>query len=146
MATMLILRGISGHFAGKDYPRGALDEPSAVAYAERNGFKGEVLDVSGETGLFSKQTRAALEAVRNDHGIRALYGFSGGGYNLRHILSRMSDDERERIELVVVLGAPNNPESWYAGPWELVYRDDPPEGHMAGPKALLDEMEPPWAA
>jgi hypothetical protein len=28
---MLILRGIAGHFAGRDWPKGALGEPSALA-------------------------------------------------------------------------------------------------------------------
>ena len=50
LPTMLILRGIAGHFAGRDWPRGALDEPPALEYARRRGYVGEVLDVDGATG------------------------------------------------------------------------------------------------
>src|SRR6516162_4619844 len=49
--VMLILRGISGDFAlngvMRHWPNGALDEPSAVEYARRRRFVGQ-LDVSGE--------------------------------------------------------------------------------------------------
>ena len=38
--TMLILRGIAGHFGGKEYPHGALDEPAALEYAKRRGYVG----------------------------------------------------------------------------------------------------------
>jgi lysozyme family protein len=136
---MLILRGIAGHFAGRDWPRGALDEPSALAYAQRTGYIGKVLDVPGATGVDSPQVRMALVELRNDPSIAALYGFSGGGYNVRHILSALTPDERKRIRKVVVLGAPNNPPSLYRGQWQLVYRTDPPGGHMDGPRALLAE-------
>ena len=73
----------------------------------------------------------ALQAIRSDHSIQAIYGFSGGGYNARHVLDLLTDDEKERIRLVVVLGAPGNAPGVYHGPWELVYRLDP--GHMDGP-------------
>jgi len=45
--------------------------------------------------------------------------------------------ERARLRLVVVLGAPKNPPNLYKGSWDLVYRTDPPGGHMDGPRALL---------
>ena len=35
LPTMLILRGIAGHFAGRNWPRGALDEAPALEYARR---------------------------------------------------------------------------------------------------------------
>ena len=142
LPTMLILRGIAGHFAGRDWPRGALDEPSAVQYARRRGYVGEVLDVDGATGPKSRQVRMCLEAIRARDDITALYGFSGGGYNVRRVLAALTADERRRIKLIVVLGAPRNPPELYSnGSWELVYRRDPPAGHMAGPKALLAELE-----
>jgi hypothetical protein len=137
LPTMLVLRGIAGNFDGKDYPRGALDEPAALEYARRRGYVGQVLDVSGEAYDGSPQVRQALEAFRADTSISALYGFSGGGYNVCHILSALSKDELRRIKLVVVLGAPNNPARMYEGAWELVYRLDP--GHMDGPRVLLAE-------
>lgn len=139
MSTMLILRGIAGHFAGRDWPDGALDEPAALEYARRRRYTGKVLDVSGETGPNSRQTRMALDAIKADPTITALYGFSGGGYNLRHILDRLPDSVKARLTLVVVLGAPKADRSLFAGPWELVYRNDPPGGHMDGPAALLRE-------
>ena len=135
--TMLILRGIAGHYAGRDWPHGALDEPSALFYAWSQGYAGNVLNVPGATGPHSAQTVMALSAFRRDPSVAALYGFSGGGYNVRHILNALTPTEKSRLELVVVLGAPKSPESWYRGTWKLVYRLDPPGGHMDGPRALL---------
>jgi hypothetical protein len=134
---MLILRGIAGHYAGRDWPRGALDEPSALEYARRRGYVGRVLDVAGTAGPKSQQTQMALAEFRNDGTVAALYGFSGGGYNVLHIISALTDDERARLRLVVVLGAPGNKRAVYRGHWELVYRLDPHGDHMAGPRALL---------
>lgn len=134
MKTMLILRGINS----------LLDEKSAREYARRRGYCGEVLNVSGETGPTSNQTLSATAMIRTRGDIKALYGFSGGGYNARHILNKLSQRERDQIDLVVVVGAPNNSENLYTeGPWELVYRKDPPSGkHMDGPKELLAELGP----
>jgi len=137
-ATMLILRGIAGHFAGKTYPHGALDEPAALDYAKRRGYLGRVLDVSGEVYKDSPQVVEALAAIRRDQSISALYGFSGGGYNAAYILDDLTVAERDRIKLVIVLGAPKNSPDLYKGPWELVYRSDP--SHMSGPRALLGEL------
>jgi hypothetical protein len=142
LPTMLILRGIAGYFDGKDFPRGALDEPSALAYARARGYRGEVLDVAGATGAASPQVRRCLERMRGGDDVVALYGFSGGGYNIRHVVAALGLHERARLRLLVVLGAPNNPPSLYRGPWELIYRTDPPAGHMAAPKALLAELPP----
>jgi uncharacterized protein (TIGR02594 family) len=138
--TMLILRGIAGHYAGRDWPRGALDEPPALEYASRRGYKGRVLDVAGATGAHSPQTRMAVDEFRRDNTVTALYGFSGGGYNVLHFIHALTSAERERLRLVVVLGAPKNPEHLYKGSWELVYRRDPAGGHMAGPRALLETL------
>ena len=66
-ATMLILRGIAGHFAGQTYPHGALDEPAALDYARRRGYLGRVLDVSGEAsqkGRFLRETRRSRQRAR----------------------------------------------------------------------------------
>ncbi len=127
---MLILLGIAGHFAGRDWPRGALDEPSALAYAQRTGAK-------------SKRTLLALREFRQDQSVQAFYGFSGDGYNVRHIIKALTADEKTRVRKLVVLGAPKNPPSLYAGPWESVYRLDPPTGHMDGPRVLLAELPAP---
>jgi len=141
MDIMLILRGIAGNYDGRSWPRGALYEQPALEYARRRGYSGKVLDVAGATGEKSEQTTMALKEIRDDSDVAALYGFSGGGYNVRHILDALNDEERKRIRLVVVLGAPKNPPRLYrTGHWELVYRLDPPAGHMAGPAALLAEL------
>jgi peptidoglycan hydrolase-like protein with peptidoglycan-binding domain len=149
--VMLILRGVAGNFHGKYgnfdtkyWPNGALDEPSALEYAKRRNYAGHVLDISGEAYANSPQTRMALQAIRTDNSIEAIYGFSGGGYNVRHVLDSLTDDEKQRIRLVVVLGAPGNAPNTYHGPWELVYRDDP--NHMDGPRALLGALVESQAA
>jgi hypothetical protein len=138
---MLILRGIAGHYSGRDWPRGALDEPPALEYASRRGYIGQVLDVAGATGKHSAQTKMALAQFHRDPSVAALYGFSGGGYNVYHIIKALPHDELSRLKLIVVLGAPKAPANLYKGPWELVYRTDPPGGHMDGPRALLASLQ-----
>jgi hypothetical protein len=54
--VMLILRGI----ANAENPRGQLDDESALAYAGRLGFNGEVLDIAGDTYSGSPQSRVWL--------------------------------------------------------------------------------------
>jgi hypothetical protein len=93
--------------------------------------------VAGATGPNSPQTQMALAEFHRDPSVTALYGFSGGGYNVLHIINALAPAERTRLRLVVVLGAPKNSPNLYKGPWELVYRLDPPGGHMDGPRALL---------
>lgn len=132
MPVMLILRGVNN----------LLHEKPALEYARRRGYTGRVLQASGEAYADAPQVRAAIRAIEADPAITALYGFSGGGYNARHILDDMTSVQRGRFKLVVILGAPNNGRRLYAGPWELVYRNDPPGGHMAGPDALLAELGP----
>ena len=148
MPTMLILRGKAGHYDGKDWPRGALDEPSALEYARRRGYTGQVLDIAGVAAEGSAQTKLALSEFRKDSSVTAIYGFSAGGYNVKHFLDELSGPELRRLDLVVVLGAPGNKADKYdshkyQANWELVYRVDPiPEGHMAGPRKLLEELGP----
>jgi hypothetical protein len=139
---MIIMRGIAGHYAlpgekARDWPRGALDERAALEFAALRGYDPKVLDVAGWTGAHQKQTMMALEEIRRDDDVFALYGFSGGGYNTYHIIHALKQKERDRLALVVVLGAPKTGKGSYMGPWELIYRLDPPGGHMAGPRALL---------
>jgi hypothetical protein len=127
---MLILRGI----------KNLLDEPPAIEYARERGYLGIVLDASGEAYPGSPQVVMALQAFRSDPDVEALYGFSGSGYNVRHVLASLTPQEKARIKLVIVVGSPENPPSLYEGPWELVYRLDPPAGHMMGPNSLLAEL------
>jgi hypothetical protein len=131
--VMLILRGI----ANAEKPRGQLDDESAVEYARRLGYQGEVLDVAGGS---SEQVSMALERIRGDDKVTAIYGFSGGGYNAKRIWSELSDDERERIGKVVVIGSPGVGKADFPGSADVVIKQDPPAGHMAGPKALLESL------
>src|SRR4029077_1061471 len=144
--TMLILRGITNLKVWPKYPKGALDAPPALEYARKRGYVGRVLDVSGETGDRSPQTRRALHEFLSDSTITALYGFSGGGYNVYHILNRLKEEQRRLLELVVVIGVESNKLSAHAlnsnrynAHGELVYRNDPPPPltHIDGPRALL---------
>jgi hypothetical protein len=146
---MLILRGITNLKVWPKYPKGALDEPPALQYASHRGYVGRVLDVSGETGDNSPQTRMALHEFLSDSTITALYGFSGGGYNTYHILKRLTGEQRDRLELVVVLGVESSKLSAHAlnssafnAHWELVYRNDPPAPltHIDGPRVLLSGL------
>lgn len=120
---MLILKGNSDT-SGTKYPddkgnmikwqNGALHEKAAVAYAACRGRDGEVLPVSGDPlkdGDRDKnaQTQQALGKLQDpDHGddYDAIYGFSGGGYDVLHILRQLKPEELKRIKIVVVLGAP----------------------------------------
>jgi hypothetical protein len=131
--VMLILRGVAN--SGK--PHGQLDDQAALEYASRLGFRGEVLDVAGTTGSDSPQVRMAVERIRDDTRITAIYGFSGGGYNARQIWHGLSAAERDRIRKVVVIGSPGVSRSDFAGSSDVVIKPDPPEGHMSGPKVLL---------
>jgi hypothetical protein len=135
--VMLILRGI----ASPDSPRGQLDDASAVEYARRLGFRGEVLDVAGETGRGSEQVRLALARIRQDDRIRAIYGFSGGGYNARTIWQQLDASERDRLHKIVVVGSPGVARGEFPGASDVVIKSDPPEGHMAGPRVLLESLK-----
>jgi hypothetical protein len=135
---MLILRGI----ANEENPRGQLDDESALEYARRLGFEGEVLDVAGNVGAKSPQVGMALERIRNDETVTAIYGFSGGGYNARLIWKELTAAERERIRKVVVIGSPQVAKADFPAKSDILIRADPPEGHMAGPSVLLESVNP----
>lgn len=133
--VMLILRGV----ANAQNPRGQLDDRSALQYAERLGYRGDVLDVAGNTNA---QVRLALDRIRHHKEVTAIYGFSGGGYNTRRIWSELNAEERQRIEKIVVIGSPGVDEDDFPGSKDVVIQPDPPAGHMAGPKALLESLDP----
>jgi hypothetical protein len=123
---MLILRGNSAD-AGKypdeqgntnvAWPQGALHVWAASEFARRNDYEPVVLDIPGQPqSETSPQAAEALKRFLNDTSVKAFYGFSGGGYNLRHILTSLAKNHPEtleRIEMVVVLGAPKQPPSAY---------------------------------
>ncbi len=129
--------------------KGALHEQAAVEFARRKGYQGIVLDISGDPGSgknrsTSPQTLLALTTLEADDSMTGLYGFSGGGYNVWWILRALDPKARSRLTMVVVLGAPDRPSVEYearnfGAAWELVYKKDPPKGHMFGPEQLLQE-------
>jgi hypothetical protein len=147
LPAMLILPGIKrvGMLYDED---GLLDRLSASRYAQRVGYRPEVMDVSGESGYCSAQVMVAWNKFRSNQNIKGLYGFSGGGYNVRHLLDRLTRAEKDRLELVIIVGAPApdgvSEVAWrtcFTGPWTLIYRLDPPNGHMEGPRQLLGSCE-----
>lgn len=131
---MLILRGV----ASAEKPRGQLDDKSALEYARRIGYRGEVLDVAGNAGT---QVSMAIERIRHDKHVAAIYGFSGGGYNTRRIWNELKPHERRRIRKIVVVGSPGVAKKDFAGSMDVVIKEDPPGGHMAGPKTLLESLD-----
>ena len=162
---MLILRGNSapeGEYPDEEgkniaWPNGALHVRAASEYARRKGYEPIVLDVAGQPqSQHSPQAKAALKKFFEDKEITAFYGFSGGGYNLRHILDYLvshQPDSLHRIDLIVVLGAPLQPKieyelskynslakrkvhpaKWEPAKWEVVYRKNPPRSAL--PKGL----------
>jgi hypothetical protein len=135
--VMLILRGI----ANAENPRGQLDDEAALAYAGRLGFKGDVLDIADDTHAGSPQVEKALERIRADPAIAAIYGFSRGGYNARVIWKQLEPPHRERIRKIVVIGSPGVAKSDFPGSAEVLIKVDPPEGHMAGPRRLLESLD-----
>lgn len=156
---MLILRGNSataGSYPDERgnaiaWPTGALHESAASEYARRSGYEPVVLDKPGNPqGEKSPQAIAALKMFLEDQAVTAFYGFSGGGYNLRHILEYLASHNPEalhRIDLVVVLGAPKQPKSayeafiynmlarrkvskWEPAKWDVVYKTNPPKSAL----------------
>ena len=134
--VMLILRGI----ANAEHPRGQLDDDAAREYARRLGYRGEVLDVAGDAD--GPQAKAAIDRIHHDSSVTAIYGFSGGGYNARRIWSQLNAVERHRIDRVIVIGSPGVSKSDFPGSADVLIKQDPPAGHMAGPRALLDSLDP----
>jgi hypothetical protein len=169
MRTMLILRGNSGSYENEEgkkhnYTKGALHEQPAKDLAARRAMKAQVLDISGDakppeagapagkdgkkhgTRYDSPQTLEALRVFRADDSIKGFYGFSGGGYNLWWILSKLTPAERGRVKVVVVVGVDNDRPKWDydasnfpGGNWELIYRPNHPDNHMFEPEKLLME-------
>ncbi len=171
---MLILRGNAakaGNYPDEQgktiaWPMGALHVWAASEYARRSGYEPMVLDVAGNPqSQHSPQTEAAVKAFREnkDQALIGFYGFSGGGYNLKHILDRLAANEPlslHRIDRIVVLGAPNKQGGgklyeaglynevgrkaaarirgdhapWEPADWDVFFRTNPDQSQM--PKGL----------
>ena len=172
---MLILRGNSagpGKYPDEKgetpaWPLGALHVAAATEFARRLGWEPIVLDVPGQPqSQTSPQAAKALQIFLDDPGraLTAFYGFSGGGYNLWHILHYLAEnnpDPLHRIRLVVVLGAPKRDKSeydpfiyntiatrtlakrkleWRPARWEVVYKTNPSQKDL--PKNLPEDTDP----
>jgi hypothetical protein len=153
---MLILRGNSagpGSYPDETgntkvaWPIGALHVNAARDYARKRGYEPVVLDKPGQPqSQHSPQATAAIRAFLDDESVAAFYGFSGGGYNLKHVLDYLTAQKPttlHRIALVVVIGSPSpqgksvfNPAHFNAvairrtkhlepADWEVVYRTNP---------------------
>jgi hypothetical protein len=133
--VMLILRGI----ANAENRRGQLDDEAAREYAHLLGYRGEVLDVAGDAN--GPQAKIALNRIHHDDKVTAIYGFSGGGYNARRVWRQLNAEERQRIGKVVVIGSPGVSKADFPGSADVLIKRDPPDGHMAGPRALLDSLD-----
>jgi hypothetical protein len=164
---MLILRGNAAD-AGGGYPDeqgkniawpiGALHVQAASDFAKRLGYDAVVLPVSGRPqSQHSPQAKAALKAFHEDQAVTAFYGFSGGGYNVKHVLDYLVLNEPQslhRIDRVVVVGAPidhkkkafeassynadakkkSKDKEWKDLDWDVVYRENPKPWQL--PKGL----------
>jgi hypothetical protein len=94
------------------WPDGALHEKAARAFARKLGYADVVIEAAGlPQGPDSKQATKALDEFHKDKDVTiGFYGFSGGGYNVWHILKLLAATEPQslrRIDRVVVIGAPN---------------------------------------
>lgn len=167
MPKMLILRGNdakAGTFPDEQgnkiaWPNGALHEKAATDYAARLGYQGVVIDAAGRPqSQHSPQSTKALKAFHDDDSVTAFYGFSGGGYNLKHILDYLTHNEPQslhRIDRIVVIGSPNKQggkkiyepayfnhtakvkakdKAWTDLKWEVVFRENPDPSQL--PKGL----------
>src|ERR1700729_2546848 len=126
--VMLILRGI----ANAENPRGQLDDEAALTYAGRLRFKGEVLDIAGDNYAGNPQVEKALERIRKDRAIAAIYGFSGGGYNVRFIWKQLEPPHQGRIRKIVVIGSPGVAKGDFPGSAEVLIMDGRPPGRAYG--------------
>jgi hypothetical protein len=132
---MLILRGI----ANAENPRGQLDDQAALAYAGRLKFKGEVLDIAGNNYAGNPQVEKALERIRSDRAIAAIYGFSGG-YKVRLIWKQLEPSHQGRIRKIVVIGSPGVTKSDFSGAAEVLIKADPPEGIWPAQEDFLNRL------
>lgn len=127
--TMLFLHGMQSRY-GNVKPSQV--ETYAQIYATKRGYKFEAIPISGDNTL--AQRKAAIARIQKG-GISALYGFSAGGYNIKHVLNGLSPKDRETIKDVTILGSPG--ERPIKGITTHII-GNPPQGHMQGPRVLSE--------
>jgi hypothetical protein len=131
---MIILRGNSDPKGEQEYPDefgkpaswpiGALHKQAAEDYARKRDYEPVTLPLEGQQSRYKgKQVQEFLKqfagitlgqksyeinmGLMPDSDIHALYGFSGGAYNVYWILNYLAEnrpDDLQRINLVVVIG------------------------------------------
>jgi len=157
--VMLIMRGNSaGAGVYEDekgntpaWPKGAMHEEPAKEYARLLRYNPKVLDVTGSSNHGDRDTSEgtvmALECFRQFQSVAGFYGFSGGGYNMKHILDNMTETERRRVKWVAVVGVDADaPPSIFdrskfaGGGWQLDYLPNSGK-HMFLPEKFLERAE-----
>lgn len=128
--TMLFLHGMQSRY-GNVTPQKI--EEYAKIYAEKRGYQFEAIPVSGD--YTTKQRQQTVERIKKGD-VSALYGFSAGGYNIKHIMSLLSPELKAKIKDITILGSPG--ERPIKDISTHIYRD-PPQGHMQGPKMLAEK-------
>jgi hypothetical protein len=141
-----------------------LHEKAAIDFAKKLDYVDVVIDEPGlPQGPKSPQATAALTEFHKDQAIVGFYGFSGGGYNVWHILKSLAAEEPQslhRIDRLVVLGAPNGiggkaiyKPAYYSArvaekakgkdwklEWDLIFRLNPDPSQL--PKGLPSGIDP----
>jgi hypothetical protein len=106
---MVILRGNSspaGTYPDEKgekiaWPSGASHAEAAREFARRLRYIPDLLEIPGEEqSEHSRQAKAALKKFLGDEDYTAFYGFSGGGYNLRHILNYLASNNPETLRRI----------------------------------------------
>jgi hypothetical protein len=145
------------------WPEGALHKKAAEAYAKSLNYEPITLKIGGyPQSQESPQAKASLKLFHDDTDVCAFYGFSGGGYNVRHILENIATNEPlalHRIDRVIVIGAPYKTfaigkarmqaaryvaefvskkvqadPAWQKPDWDLTFRENPDRSQM--PKGM----------
>lgn len=128
---MIILKGI----------RSLLDVPSAVETATVLGYEPIVIKSSGENYLGNPQLKESLEVIRKDKNVTGIYGFSGGGYNTRHIFNSLTPTEKKQIKRIIVLGSPGVTKNSFTNV-DVTIVPNSPKGHMDTPRWYLEKIKP----
>ena len=105
-------------------------QPSKLGYRRQRRHDGTML-LSRIQGLHvdSSMTNQALEYAKR-------VCFRGEVLDV----DELTAEERNRIRIVVVIGSPGISNTDFVGGYDVIIQADPPEGHMAGPKALLESL------
>ena len=134
--VMLILRGIAN---------AKIRAASSMTTPRANTRACSVIAARCLTSLetpTAPQAKIALDRIHHDDKVTAIYGFSGGGYNTRRVWSQVERRSSASASArVVVIGSPGVSKSDFPASADVIIKQDPPAGHMAGPRALLEALD-----